>query len=126
MASRIEEIRQGYRLHVEELETKAREEGQAQEQTLIATKDEILQVMTKTLRAKPSEATLENPLCDVRMSKAGPYPAFIDKVRAAERICEILGFNAAQKVEVKDVTPREPLDEIRARVQAAKAKHARN
>lgn len=126
VASRIDEICQGYREHVATLEVEASLKSETERATIVATKDEILKMMTETLRAKPSDASLDNPLCDLKMSKAGPYPAFIDKVRAAERICEIMGYNAAQKVEVKDTTPRESLSELRARVQALKFQHSRD
>lgn len=63
------------------------------------TRDELLGIMVQTLRAKPHEASMNNPLCELKMSKEGPYPIFIDKSKAAERICKMLGWDAAEKIE---------------------------
>lgn len=88
-------------------------------------REELVSILVKTLRAKPSDASLDNPLCDLKMSKAGPYPAFTDKSKAAERLCNMLGWDAPSKVEINDTTPREPLEILRERVRKARQLHAR-
>lgn len=65
----------------------------------LITREELLKILVDTLKSKPIEAGMENALCELKMSKAGPYAAFMDKTRAAERLCKMLGWDAAEKVE---------------------------
>jgi len=55
------------------------------------TRAELLQILVDTLRAPPNAAHLDNPLCELRMGKDGPYAVFMDKAKVHERICKMLG-----------------------------------
>lgn len=120
---RVEGLRAEYAAHVAQKEAEAAAKAEEFKQSIFATKDEILRMMTDTLRAKPSDAALDNPLCDLRMSKAGPYPAFIDKTAAAERICKMMGWDA--KTEAVNVAVAvSVLPQSRAQELAAKKRSA--
>lgn len=113
---RIEEIREEYRKHVSDIEEEAATLSAHNKATLIATKDEILKLMTESIRAKPTDARMDNPLCELKMSKQGPYAAFIEKAKAAERICKMMGYDMADKLEVAGsikVTQEDILDAVR-------------
>lgn len=77
---------------------------------------DILKFYAEIMQAKPSEAGPDNPLCEVRMSKQGPYYAFPCKHKAAEGIRKMCGMDQAEKVDV-GVTDElaELMREIRAR-----------
>lgn len=63
------------------------------------TREELLRIMVDTVKAKPIDASMHNPLCELKMSKTGPFAAFMDKTRAAERICKMLGWDAPEKID---------------------------
>ena len=63
------------------------------------TRDEAISKLIEIVNAKPSEASMDNPLCDLRMSKAGPYAAFPDKLRSFERLARMLGWDGPVKLE---------------------------
>lgn len=58
---------------------------------------EAIQILGDIIRSKPSDATMDNPLCEVRMSKAGPFAAFPDKARCLERLAKMLGWDEPEK-----------------------------
>jgi hypothetical protein len=51
------------------------------------------------LAAKPEDASKDNPLCEVQMSKAGPYYAFPSKEGMFDKLCKLSGLYAPQKLE---------------------------
>ena len=63
------------------------------------TRDEAISMLAKIINSKPSEASMENPLCDLRTSKAGPYAAFPDKLRCLARLAKMLGWDGPEKFE---------------------------
>jgi len=73
----------------------------------IATKRELLEFLTKIIRTPAGAIDKHDPLCqsykDTKDSNEIKLP---DKLRAAERICKIMGWDAPQKTE--DITPPKP------------------
>ena len=63
------------------------------------TRDEAVSKLIGIVNAKPSDASMDNPLCDLRMGKAGPYAAFPDKLRCFERLAKMLGWDGPEKFE---------------------------
>lgn len=66
----------------------------------VLTKQEAMEILTAAARMKPSEASMDNPLCEVAMSKQGLYPKQMDKLGAVDKLAKMLGWNLAEKVEV--------------------------
>lgn len=62
-------------------------------------RDELITDLVTILRSPPSAASMDNPLCELAMSKAGPFAKFPDKSRAAERLVRLLGWDKPVKVE---------------------------
>ena len=52
------------------------------------------------VRAKPSEAGFENPLCETVITKAGPTAAFPSKLGALAQLAKMCGWNEPEKVQV--------------------------
>ncbi len=48
------------------------------------------------IKASPSEATPDHPLCEVRTGRGGPYHRFPSKLRALSRLIKILGWDSPQ------------------------------
>ena len=63
-------------------------------------RDEVLKFYAEILRSTPDKAAPDNPLCELKMSKAGPYFAFPDKHKAAEGLRKMCGFDAPEKTEL--------------------------
>lgn len=57
------------------------------------TRDAAAGMLVDILRSKPSEANMDNPLCELRMSKMGPYAAFPSKAACMERLARLLGWD---------------------------------
>ena len=55
--------------------------------------------LLKAIKQKPSEVGPDSPVCEIRMSKTGPYYATIDKMGAFKQLAAMCGWNAAIKVE---------------------------
>lgn len=60
------------------------------------TKEEVVGMLVEIVRSTPDEATMDNPLCELKMSAKGPYAVFPDKFRAMERLSKMLGWEAVE------------------------------
>ncbi|HEY5742319.1 MAG TPA: terminase small subunit [Terrimicrobiaceae bacterium] len=65
-----------------------------------ATRAEVLKFLVGVVRAKPSEAGFENPLCESVITKAGPTAAFPSKLGALAQLAKMCGWNEPEKVQV--------------------------
>lgn len=65
------------------------------------TRDELIDTLVSTIKSKPSEAHMDNPLCEVRMGAKAPYAAFPCKSKYVDRLCKMLGWDAPDKIEAK-------------------------
>lgn len=63
-------------------------------------KSEAVMMAVNILRSKPCEASLENPLCEIRYSAEGPVAVFPSKSKMMDRLAKMLGWDAPTKVEV--------------------------
>lgn len=63
------------------------------------TRDEVVKMLAGIIRSKPEDARMDNPLCELKMSKAGPFAGFPDKARSLERLCKMLGWDAPDKLQ---------------------------
>lgn len=63
---------------------------------------ELIKLLADVLKAKPSDAHHENPLCELRHvgKDAIPVAVFPDKMAAAARLCKMQGWDAPDKLEV--------------------------
>ena len=64
-------------------------------------RDQFRQFLINIVRAKPEEASLQNPLCEIAMTKEGPAPVFPDKLGAAAQLAKLTGWNSVEKVSVE-------------------------
>lgn len=78
-------------------------------------REEMISVVCEIIRAKPSEASAENPLCELKMSKAGEYYAFPSKAWAIDKLCKLMGWDAPQRHEVQVDDLRQIIARQRAR-----------
>lgn len=62
-------------------------------------REEALKFCADVIRAKPSDAGPDNPLCELKMSKAGPYYAFPDKLGALARLASLCGWDKGTQAE---------------------------
>lgn len=62
-------------------------------------REQLLKMLVDTFLAKPSDASMDNPLCELKMSKAGPYAAFMDKSKVAERLAKMMGWDEPDRIE---------------------------
>ena len=70
------------------------------------TRDEAVAMCIEILKSPPSAASMENPLCELKMSKAGPFATFPDKRGVLERLCKLLGWDEPEKHDVTLTGPR--------------------
>jgi|GEM_PF-3555952 len=66
-------------------------------------KTEAVMMAVKILRSAPSEASLDNPLCEVRHTSEGPKAVFPSKAKMMDRLAKMLGWDMPEKVEVDGV-----------------------
>lgn len=64
------------------------------------TAEQMIADCVRILQSPPSAASMDNPLCEIRMSKVGPFAAFPSKIAVMERLAKMLGFDKPQKVEL--------------------------
>jgi hypothetical protein len=65
---------------------------------------DIIAYLVAVIEAKPKEASLDNPLCEVVMTQAGPRAIF-PKLDAIELLCELNGWFAGdRRIELLDAT----------------------
>ncbi len=62
------------------------------------TKDDAIRKLVEIWNSPPSAASMDNPLCELKMSKAGPFATFPDKSRCLDRLAKMLGWDEPEKV----------------------------
>ena len=77
----------------------------------IINKQELLEFLTKTIRTAASAIDGDDPLCQSCKDTVGQYSStheikLPDKLRAAERVCKIMGWDVPERIE--DVTQGKP------------------
>lgn len=65
----------------------------------VLTLAEKLDLLAGIARSRPDDAAADNPLCELRMSKQGPFYTFPDKLRAIEMHAKLSG-ELSDKVQV--------------------------
>ena len=65
------------------------------------TRDQLRQFLVDVIRAKPENASFNNPLCEIAMTKAGPAAVFPSKLGAAVQLAKLTGWNEVEKVSVE-------------------------
>ena len=65
------------------------------------TKDQFRQFLVSVMVAKPEDASFNNPLCEIAMTKAGPAAVFPSKLGAATQLAKLTGWNEVEKVSVE-------------------------
>lgn len=85
------------KIRIEELMNQVVKMGGPENLTLSETKSFLARVGM----AKPSEACAENPLCEMKMSKNGPYYVFPDKIAAIQLLMKLNGWLADMAVNVQ-------------------------
>jgi hypothetical protein len=68
---------------------------------------DVIKDLVSIIKARPSEASPEHPLCEVRTGRQGQYHRFPSKLRAMARLAKIMGWDEPLKVEIdaEDVEP---------------------
>ena len=64
-------------------------------------RDRFRQFLINVIQAKPEQASMQNPLCEIAMTKEGPAPVFPDKLGAAAQLAKLTGWNSVEKVSVE-------------------------
>ena len=64
-------------------------------------RDQLRQFLVSVILAKPEDASFNNPLCEIAMTKAGPAVAFPSKLAAAAQLAKLTGWNEVEKVSVE-------------------------
>ena len=64
-------------------------------------RDQFRQFLINVIQAKPEQASMQNPLCEIAMTKKGPAPVFPDKLGAAAQLAKLTGWNSVEKVSVE-------------------------
>lgn len=82
-------------------------------------RDELRKFLVGVLKAKPSEADADNPLCDLVMTKMGPAMVFPSKLQAAAQLAKLCGWNEPEKIEHTGKVSL-TLEEYEKRLQEAK------
>lgn len=70
-------------------------------ETCEMTRVELVKMLVDVIKSKPSDASLDNPLCELSMGAHGPYATFPPKPRYVERLCKMLGWDEPDKLEAK-------------------------
>ena len=86
---------------------------------------DLVQDLMTIIKAKPSEAAAEHPLCEVRMGRQGEYHRFPSKLRALARLVKIMGWDEPpEDDDTEQEQPRDTLKEAlhRIRTQGDKPK----
>jgi phage terminase small subunit len=64
-------------------------------------RDQFRQFLINVIQAKPEQASMQNALCEIAMTKEGPAPVFPDKLNAAAQLAKLTGWNSVEKVSVE-------------------------
>jgi hypothetical protein len=63
-------------------------------------KADAIRDLIAIIHARSSDAADDNPLCELRMGKNGPYHRFPPKLQAMSRLMKLMGWDQPEKVEV--------------------------
>ena len=74
---------------------------EAQSKKCEMTRDQLRQFLVSVILVKPEDASFNNPLCEVAMTKAGPAAVFPSKLGAAAQLAKLTGWNEGEKVSVE-------------------------
>jgi terminase small subunit-like protein len=74
---------------------------EAQSKKCEMTRDQLREFLVSVILAKPEDASFNNPLCEIAMTKEGPAPVFPNKLSAAAQLAELTGWNSVEKVSVE-------------------------
>ena len=64
-------------------------------------RDQFRQFLVNVIQAKPEQASMQNPLCEIAMAKNGPAAVFPGKLAAAAQLAKLTGWNEVEKVSVE-------------------------
>jgi terminase small subunit-like protein len=64
-------------------------------------RDQLRQFLIHIVTAKPEQASMQNPLCEIAITKKGPAAVFPDKLGAAAQLAKLTGWNSVEKVSVE-------------------------
>jgi hypothetical protein len=63
------------------------------------TREQTVRALSGIIQARPSEASLENPLCEMVVTKVGSAAVFPSKLGAIAQLVKMCGWNEPEKVE---------------------------
>jgi hypothetical protein len=80
---------------------------------------DVIKDLVSIIKARPSDASPENPLCETRTGRHGEYHRFPSKLRAIAKLARIMGWDEPLKIQVdaEDAAPDRMLtvlEEIRS------------
>lgn len=58
-----------------------------------------VKILAGALTQTPADASMSSPLCELGMSKLGPYPKMLCKLGSIDRLAKIAGWNAPEKID---------------------------
>jgi Terminase small subunit len=61
-------------------------------------REQLVKFLVGVIRAKPSEASLENPHCEIAFSRSGKEAVFPNKLQAAAQLTRMCNWEAGQKI----------------------------
>src|SRR5262245_51705297 len=61
-------------------------------------REQLVKFLVDVIRAKPSEASLENPHCEIAFSRSGKEAVFPSKLQAAAQLTRMCNWEAGQKI----------------------------
>jgi hypothetical protein len=64
-------------------------------------REQFVESLVETLRGKPGEATLDNPLCDSLITRGQRFAVFPPKAQIGAQLAKLCGWDAPTKVEVE-------------------------
>jgi hypothetical protein len=79
---------------------------------MVYERNDAIQDLLTIIKARPSEATSDHPLCEVRTGRNGTYHRFPSKLRAMARLVKIMGWDEPAKVEAEEPEPTDRLTQI--------------
>ena len=65
------------------------------------TKDQLRRFLVSVILAKLEDASFNNPLCEIAMTKAGQAAVFPSKLTAAAQLAKLTGWNEGEKVSLE-------------------------
>lgn len=91
---------------------RVRELQEATAATASMSREQAVKMCVEILQAPPSSAHLDNPLCELKMGKDGPYAVYPDKKGILDRLSKMLGWDEPEKHDVTLTGPRGVLNSI--------------